>query len=83
MRCLPAVTAGETFLVIIIVLAGHLLCREDHPRTPRAGLLSVLPSNGVGRYIGLVVKLGLRGPAESLVANPGWKLLFINKYKFE
>ena len=58
--------------MIIVVLAGHLLCWEHHPGTPRAGLLSVLPSNSVGGNIGLVIKLGLRRPTESLVANPGW-----------
>ena len=69
----PAVPAGETLLVVIIVLAGHLLCGEHHPGTPRAGLLSVLPSDSVGGNIGLVIKLGLRRPTESLVANPAWK----------
>ena len=69
----PAVPAGETLLVVIVVLAGHLLCWEDHPGTPRTGLLSVLPSDSVGGNIGLVIKLGLRRPTESLVANPAWK----------
>ena len=72
---LPAVPAGETLLVIIVMLAGHLLCWEHHPGTPGTRLLSVLPSNSVGRNIGLVIKLGLRRPTESLVANPGLKLL--------
>ena len=69
----PAVPAGETLLVIIIVLAGHLLCWEHHPGTPWTGLLSVLPSNSVSSNVGLVIKLGLRGPTESLVADPEWK----------
>ena len=69
-----AVPAGETLLVVIIMLAGHLLCWEHHPGTPRAGLLSVFPSNSVGGNIGLVIELGLRGATESLVANPA-KLL--------
>ena len=71
---LPAVPAGETLLVVIIMLAGHLLCWEHHPGTPRTGLLSVLPSDSVGGNIGLVIELGLRGATESLVANPA-KLL--------
>lgn len=69
-----AVPAGETLLVVIIMLAGHLLCWEHHPGTPRTGLLSVLPSDSVGGNIGLVIELGLRGATESLVANPA-KLL--------
>ena len=69
-----AVPAGETLLVVIIMLAGHLLCWEHHSGTPRTGLLSVLPSDSVGGNIGLVIELGLRGATESLVANPA-KLL--------